>query len=714
MGRTVVCDIEANSLKPDKIWCIVAYDIDTKELFKFSPDSPFSGHTDWKEAFIEFAKEVDFYIGHNFISYDMYWINRILGTDIKVSQIIDTFVLSTLFRPVTPFKEQFKKLKGLDNRIGGHGLDAWGKRLGDHKISFHDYSMFTQEMLDYCIQDVMLNYKVYLALMKEKDGFSEFSIRLEHDVANMCAQQERKGFYLDQEKATELRNSTDETLAQMLEELQVLFPPIPVLIEDYTMKLKMNGDPTAAAVKKVDRYKYTEGLLAKSAGLKKELRFKLYSMQSFNPKSSKQVVERLKSIGWVPTKFTPKGNPKSDKETLAEVVDELITLNPEMDDLVAMKRYNIVADRLQKSTKWLEIVEEDNRVHGRINPIGAGTHRCSHSNDNMANIASVTTSESPISDFDTDFSSIPKFTRFDNNKIFLGLSDTQVEYALTGIEGNYGWDSRACWAASNPNNRIVGADASGIQLRALAHYMNDPDYTKKLLEEDIHVVHQLAAGLATRKQAKTFIYAWLLGAGDPKIGSLVGVEEEEYDELFAYAQNTYTSNYYSKNPLDNTLLKFTIAKMQKQGHKATKRAVALSLKGFKVKEQFLNRTPALKRLKTEEIPEVTKRGYLVGIDGRKLWIPSEHLAMSMYLQGFEAVIMKLAMRIYQEELKSKKIPFVQCAFVHDEFQVETPLECVNIVGGAITRALTEAGEILKTNCRIDGEYLVGNNWAETH
>lgn len=670
--RSVVIDIEANGLAPTIIWCVVCLDIETEEVFKFYPKNPYTGHNDWKEEFINFlTNECNTLIGHNLLGYDVYWINKILGTDIKVSQVEDTLVMSRLFRPVTPFKERQPFLKS-DTRLGGHGLEAWGDRLGYHKIQFNNFEYFSQEMLDYCERDVRLNFLVYKKLLTEGKGFSKQSIRLEHKVAWLLAQQERNGFYLDKKAAKDLYNTCTEILDEMMVKLQEVFPPIPKLVREYEVKYNKDGSLSAVSKRILDSYVNNPELSIEKTDKDK---YNLYALQTFNPKSSKQIGERLLSLGWNPRKFTPKGNPATDKETLEEAVEELLGLNPGLDALNYLSNFNIVADRQQKAEKWLELVEEDECVHGRINPIGAGTHRCSHYADNMANIARVITDK-------------------DGNPI-------------KGLEGKFGWDSRQCWSVRSSDNVLVGADASGIQLRALAHYMNDPEYTKKLLEDDIHTVHQLAAGIDTRAKAKTFIYAWLLGAGDEKIGTIVGVLDSEiYELLFVYGR--------SKIVWNKPLTEYVIDKLRSQNRPATQRLVATIIKGYKIKEQFLDRTPALKRLKTEDIPNATKQGYLVGLDGRKFWIPNEHLAMSMYLQGFEAVIMKAAMCFYHDELNGIGVPFKQVAFIHDEFQIETKKEYGDIVGKAVVNAIKKAGEVFNSNCPLDGEYKIGLNWAETH
>ena len=139
--------------------------------------------------------------------------------------------------------------------------------------------------------------------------------------------------------------------------------------------------------------------------------------------------------------------------------------------------YLMLQKRIAQVQSWLDAVEDDGRVHGYVNSNGAVTGRMTHSSPNMAQVPSV--------------------------------------------NAEYGADCRACWT-SPKGYKIVGMDASGLELRMLAHYMKDEAYTNEILTGDIHTANQLASGVDTRSQAKTFIYAFLYGAGDAKIGSIVG------------------------------------------------------------------------------------------------------------------------------------------------------------------------------------------------
>jgi DNA polymerase I-like protein with 3'-5' exonuclease and polymerase domains len=197
----------------------------------------------------------------------------------------------------------------------------------------------------------------------------------------------------------------------------------------------------------------------------------------------------------------------------------------------------------------------------------------------------------------------------------------------------------------------------------LAHYMKDDDYTKEILEGDIHTANQKAAGLATRDQAKTFIYAFLYGAGNEKIGSIVG---------------------------------------------------GSSRAGSNLKKKFLDGTPALRELR-ELVSEIAeKHKSLPGLDGRRLRVRHQHAALNTLLQGAGAIVMKKAAVIFSGLLESYGIDVKIVANVHDEWQVECEGHLAVAVGRLGCRAITLAGEAFDMRCPLAGDYHIGDTWAETH
>jgi DNA polymerase I-like protein with 3'-5' exonuclease and polymerase domains len=226
----------------------------------------------------------------------------------------------------------------------------------------------------------------------------------------------------------------------------------------------------------------------------------------------------------------------------------------------------------------------------------------------------------------------------------------------------YGHECRDLWTVEK-GYKLVGIDASGLELRMLAHYMNDDAYTNEVVSGDIHTANQTAAGLQTRNQAKTFIYAFLYGAGSAKIGSIVGGSAKE---------------------------------------------------GQKLIDSFLQNTPKLKRLREKVARLYAAKGWLQGLDGRKLLVRAEHSALNTLLQGAGAIVMKQAVVILHKKLRQAKVDFKFVVNCHDEWQIETTPEDAERVGQLGKEAIKEAGIMLNMRCPLDGEYKVGNSWKETH
>jgi DNA polymerase-1 len=233
---------------------------------------------------------------------------------------------------------------------------------------------------------------------------------------------------------------------------------------------------------------------------------------------------------------------------------------------------------------------------------------------------------------------------------------------IPAVNKPYGKECRECWTVDE-GNKLVGIDASGLELRMLAHYMDDAAYTREILEGDIHTANQKAAGIATRDKAKTFIYAFLYGAGVVKIGSIVGGSARD---------------------------------------------------GTNLKKKFLENTPALAELMQKVEHEAETNGCVVALDGRKLHIRSSHAALNTLLQGAGAIVMKRALVIFKDTLKENSIPHKIVANVHDEWQVEAPERFAKAVGLLGVGAIQLAGDYYRLNCPLDGEYKVGDNWAGTH
>lgn len=620
--RTVVCDIETDGLLPHVscIWCIVAKDYDTGEMFIFTSD-PDDEHPDIGD-FATFADEVHHWIGHNFLGYDMRVLKKILNVKIKGNRVTDTLVVSRLQAAT---------------RQGGHSLDSWGTTLNYPKLPFKDFTEYTPEMLEYCINDVELNYKVACYLKSEGGKYGSAKAEaIEHASQFLVDEMCERGFALDVRKAHQLFAMFGNRAATLKNEITPQMPAIPKPDDVRKPKYKKDGSMSVVGLKFFgDRWTDVSGPFTK------------IDWHEFDINSTKQKVERL--IPWWNPTVRTKGYRKCadqlrDGEITQEQYDErepyLWKLCEENFDTIAddapeglrkLGEYAMYTARHKEVEGWLDALGDDGRVHGRVFSIGAITHRMSHSAPNMANIP--------------------------------------------GSDSPFGTECRSCFTVSDTDTRrLLGVDASGIQLRVLAHYMNDPDYTKEVVDGDIHTKNLEAMGIpkgewdeehqqwTSRSTAKTFIYAWLLGAGDEKVGLICGG-----DSSF----------------------------------------------GRRVKAQFLDSLPSLARLK-EEATRTARTGRLVGIDGRSIEIKSAHYALSCYLQGAESCIMKKAMIDWHLEVKKKNLDAQMVAVVHDEFQIDVHKDQADEVGEIVVNSIIKAGEYFNLNCPMDGEYRIGTNWAETH
>ena len=330
----------------------------------------------------------------------------------------------------------------------------------------------------------------------------------------------------------------------------------------------------------------------------------------FNPGSRKQIAERLMALGWKPHAYTETGQAIVSEEVLSKVVD--------IPQAQLIAQYLLLEKRVSQIKSWIEAADENDKVHGRVLTLRTITGRMAHTSPNMAQVPAV---YSP-----------------------------------------YGKECRSLWKVSSDDYTLLGTDASGLELRMLAHYMNDEAYTKEVVEGDVHTANQTAAGLPTRDNAKTFIYAFLYGAGAGKIGQVVNGTAKDGQRL-----------------IDN----------------------------------FLNNMPALKALRSK-VDRLAGRGYLIGLDGRVLKIRNKHAALNLLLQGAGAVVCKEWLKFIIILATKAQLDFKLVASVHDEYQFEVRKGQEEAFGAITKEAMKLTEESLKVNCPLDCEYKTGTNWCDTH
>jgi DNA polymerase I len=581
----VVFDIETDGLDATVIHVLVAKEVGVEGNYVIR--SP--------KAFAKFAEGVTEWIAHNGLGFDIPVIEKLWGYKIPLSKTIDTLVLSRLFDP---------------QRKGGHSLKVWGERLGDFKDEFSDWSAYSEEMKEYCKQDVHVTELLYEHLMKEGSKFSKKSIRLEHAVHFIMCEQEKNGFELNVELAQEIYTVCLKETQRIEADIKEFMVPIAVPAKEVVLRFKKDGTI------------HTTQLLENQTVWGNYTKI---DWEEFNLGSPKQINKRLDRLGWKPTVKTKSGESyKVCPENLATIPDDA----PQA--VKGLKAWKVLETRWKLAQEWIEKAQGDGRVHGTVITTGAVTHRAAHRGPNMANIPSVPHGKDGI---------------------------------LWKMDGMYAAECRQVFKVPE-GKLLVGTDAAGIQLRVLAHYMNDPIYTEQVIDGDIHTFNMNALGryCKDRPTAKTFIYAFLLGAGVGKIAEILDCSPAQ--------ANKSMHNFYEA-------------------------------------------LPTLKTLKSEA-SRAASMGWMKGLDGRILKIGSDHLALSVYLQGGETVLMRVANVFWQNQAKKEGINFKQCAWVHDEWQTEVDADQAERLGEIQVQAIKDAGTHFDLNCPMDGEAKIGRNWLETH
>lgn len=633
MHKRLFIDTETDGIKYTKIWCACTFDPDTNESKDFHINNNFNG-------FIDYIKDYDEIIGHNFIGFDRYVLKEFFNYSTPLKKITDTLTLSKMFNPELE---------------GGHSMEAWGQRIGTFKKEHEDWSKFTPDMLERCRTDVQLNYKIHSYLTHQLQRFSKESVRSEHIVAHLIDQQNRNGVYMDEQKISVLHAEITEKKLGLEKRFNEYFKQVPVLIKEVHPKYNKDGSMSIRNLKLL----VTKETIDIVGGP-----FSLIEWQNFNLNSPKQVIDRVSKYGWNPTEKT-KGHidflkklgrrkPNiEEKEKLERykkygwVISEenLATISDTAPEIVrSIKDWKILYTRLNLfESQWQPNIGEDGRLRGYCDALGAVTNRMTHNSPNLANIPAIQTKT---------------------------IDD--VETILYGYEGFYSYEVRSCFTIKDKKNyRMVGTDASGLELRMLAHFMGDEEYinyaTNKIKDEDgktikVHEYNRRLAELKSIKDAKRFIYGFLYGAGDGKIGQIVG---------------------------------------------------GTALDGKNLKNVFLNNLPYLKNL-IEKIKLQAQKGYITGLDGRLIRVRKHHAALNTLLQSGGAIVCKYWLIFINQLATRKGLDFTLLLSVHDEYQFEVHINDIEEFKKICKQAINMVAERLKLKVSLDCDVKVGLNWAETH
>ncbi len=712
----LVVDLETDGLLPEltKIHCIAAQDPETLKRYGFTTDD--SDEYGSIEEGIEFLKTADCLIAHNGVNFDFEVFRKLY--DWYPENTIDTIVLSQLIKSdIKDSDFQYFNLPLHDDQkmpgkyLGSHALAAWGYRLKEHKGDYgvdEDgkpiegcWETFSAEMMKYCVQDTYITVKLLKLL--EARNYSKQAIELEHDVARILQKQEKTGVYFNKAKAEELYSTLAGRRQEIKDTLRAKYKgkKIPMKTPQYYTAELYLGDEEHI-LKGATKKKVEEQLRKLKASNKERLGNvtfkKLFDLietgpikikeVNFNPASRQQIGVVLQEYhGWKPKEFTDTGQPKIDETVLEGLPYEEAKLFNEY--LLIQKRIGMVCEGTHS---WLNHCKEDNRIHGRMKHNGAVTGRGTHSSPNLGQVPAA--------------------------------------YSPYGVE------CREMFTVPE-GYVLVGSDASGLELRCLANYLKLYDggvyekaacYGTKEEGTDVHTINQHSAELESRDLAKKFIYTWLYGGGNYKIGLTVGVTDEDIAEARETHQRMvefqkdggklYGVPEYAL--LGKALYYFkmqneTAIKQKRQPKRYDVKDWAAWIKGYTLKEKFLAANPAINELRTAVEEAVEERGFLEGLDGRELHIRSAYAALNTLLQSAGAIICKQWMVQVNKEIDRRGLDAKQVLWVHDELQIESHKDCAEEVAKICEEEMKTVGEkFLHWDCPLEAEAEIGATWAETH
>lgn len=588
-------DIETNGLPRqglDHIHCVVVKDIDTEEVFRFNDTGSANSVTNG----ITLLQEADVLIGHNIVGFDLPVIESIYPFFKTNATLFDTLILSRMFFPDILTRDFRKKPIGMPSKLfGRHSLESWGYRLGDYKGEFSkhtDWADWSQEMEDYCEQDVHVSMKLF-ELFASKLNKYENSIRLEHDLAIIMAKQEVSGWPFDVTAAQKLEATLRTEMDRLADKMREAFPYVD------------GGQMTPK------RANATRGYI-KDASFTK--------LKEFNPTSRDHIGWAFMTWrGWKPEAFTDTGRPKIDEGILMGIDTEEATIFARLLEL-----QKALGQLSEGANAWLKVVTKEGRIH-HVCQLATNTGRNAHSRPNLGQTSS---------------------------------------------------DSR-CRALFLPGKGMsqVGADASGLELRMLGHYLAHFDggaFADVVVNGDIHQQNADRVG-CSRKDVKTLTYAFIYGASDKKIGT----------------------------SLDKSL--------------DDRKAAVL---GKEIRQKFLAAIPGLDGL----LMAVAKRAesdVLRGLDGRPIRLQGKkHAALNYLLQSAGAIVCKRWNVISYQQFNSLGyqwgIDYQWLGWIHDEIQLAVKPEIIPDAKFQLEWAIVQAGKYYNLKVPLASEAKAGSSWADCH
>lgn len=606
-----VFDVETNGLFPDKIWMLVMQDCTTEEVYSYSDyDSDLPSVAEGLDR-LSNAKIIT---GHNIISFDLPVMKKLLGWEpSEGTRVWDTFIMSQLC------KYQRGHL---------HGLKGWGGFFDYPKGDHEDWSCYSKEMLEYCIRDVELNLKVYNRVSKEASVLIKSNpkfmqaLELEHDFAKVNAEITQKGWVFDMDRAEALYEEILDKMEHIEDELNPQLGMVAVMRGNKEVDQLVKKDGTYYK-RVIDWFEIDEDIKASDGNISGP-----YTRVEFKPVELGQMAEVKKFLldrGWKPDDWTVKKINGTWIKQSPKLTDSSLKPLGKLGEYIS--DYYMLRNRLATVEGWIEEVRDeekynDGRLHGSMFTIGTPSFRCRH----------------------------------------------RVIVNIPGVYAPYGKELRSLLTCEK-GMKVIGADSAGNQFRGLCHYINDDKFTDEVINGDVHQRNADTLGIS-RPQAKTFIYAYLFGAGHAKLGEAVSGKKS--------------------------------AKIGKQADETFK----ATLPGLKVLKDSLEDEFRHSQMRTGQ-------GFIIGADGRRVMVGSEHQTLNYLLQTLEGITCKAALVYAYNKIKEQGLEAYPTLFYHDEVVFVAKESDAEAVKDICVEAFKEAPKSVGVMC-MDGDGQIGDSYADVH
>lgn len=620
--KYVIVDLEANGLDVDTVdmHCLVLGGL-THPDDSVIPYRP--NELQWGiKRLNRFVEEGYTLVGHNIVEYDIPILRR-YGLKVPDDQLYDTLLASRAAYPGNMlFNADRKFLSKNKQHEGVLKVGAHSLKAWGIRLGEHkgDYTGGFELFNEDMLAYCIQDVTVTFKLFDLlRQRIPDDAALLETHVGAICRRMRLNGIGFDTKAAVELATKLTARREDLTRKLCEVFPPWYEAGDLRTPKRAMQSRAVAPG---------TPGYRNVAAGAT----YQEVERTVFNPASTEHIANRLQKLyGWKPKEYTEGGKPQVTAEVLHDLPYPEAKLLAEYQEIKKILGYIAEGEGA-----WLKL-EVNGRIHGKVNPTGTVSGRASHNRPNTGNVPT---------------------------------------------RSELGHACRSLFTAG-PNRVLVGADASGLQLRGLAHYFGKWDegaFAQQCETGDIHEFMRQGTGLFTRDFQKTWTYAMLFGAGKGKLGQTAILDH--------------------RRAIEKGLTTLPLPKLSQ--------AAALGQKTLDNLGLAIPAFPALKK----DLEKAADEERLRTLDGRWIPIGSAHTAIAMLLQAFEAIVMKTAMVIIAPQLPQYGAEFA--LWVHDEFQVECPPEHADAVGALLVDAIRQAGVRLGLRVKLDGAYKVGRTWAETH